>query len=258
MFYTVKALLRTLALPPAGLLIVAVVGLLVMRRHRRTGVALIVAAVCGLWLLATPIVSDALTRTAERFPVLDLSKPVQAQAIVILGGAGLRELAPELGGGPAPEMGLLQRLAYGAYLARKTSLPILVTGAPLEAIAMRDSLIRDFGVQVRWVEDQSRDTFDNAHYSARKLFAEHITHIVLVTSSTHLWRATQEFRSAGFEVVPAPAGSSAPRERTVFRFVPSSAGLMRSESAVYELWGERVRQILAVLHLRRQPTADRR
>ncbi len=257
MFYTVKALLRMLVLPPAGLLIVAVIGLLLMRRHLRTGVALVVAAVCALWLLAMPIISDALTRSAERFPVLDLSQPVQAQAIVIIGGAGLRETAPEFGGGPAPEMGLLERLTYAAYLARKTSLPILVSGAPLEAIAMRDSLRRDFGLQVRWVEDRSRDTFDNAHYSAKMLFAEHITHIILVTNSTHLWRATQEFRSAGFDVVPAPSGTSARREQSVFRFVPSSAGLMRSELAVYELLGERVRETLAALHLRRQSTADR-
>jgi uncharacterized SAM-binding protein YcdF (DUF218 family) len=258
MFYTVKALLRMMALPPSGLLIVAIIGLLLARRHFRTGIALVVAAICGLWLLCTPVVADALLRTAERFPALDLSKPVPAQAIVVLGGSGTRDVAPEFGGGPAPELDLLERLTYAAYVARKTSLPILVSGAPVEAIAMRDSLVRDFGLKVHWVESQSRDTFDNAHYSAKMLFAEHVTHIVLVTSSTHLWRATQEFRSAGFDVVPAPAGSWAPRELTPFRFVPSPVGLMRSQAALYELWGERVREVLAVLHLRRQSTADRR
>ncbi len=256
MFYTLKAVLRTLVLPPSGTLILAIIGLWLLRRHRRTGIALVVVGLGSLWLLCTPIVADVLTRATEHFPVLDLSKPVQAQAVVILGGGGLREDAPEFGGGPAPERQLLERLTYGAYVARKTALPVLVTGAPDEAVGMRNSLVRDFGVNVRWTEAHSRDTFDNAHNSAQMLFADHIKRVVLVTSTTHLWRATQEFRSAGVEVVPAPAGPWGRREQAVFRFVPTSQGLMRSEEALYELWGERVRELLSILHLRRQSSPD--
>jgi uncharacterized SAM-binding protein YcdF (DUF218 family) len=256
MLYTLKAVLRTLILPPSGTLILAIVGLWLLRRHRRTGIALVVVGLGSLWLLCTPIVSDLLTRATEHFPILDLSKPVQADAVVILGGGGLREDAPEFGGGPVPEQQLLERLTYGAYVARKTSLPVLVTGAPDEAVAMRTSLARDFGINVRWVEARSRDTFDNAHNSAQMLFADHVKRIVLVTSATHVWRATQEFRAAGLEVVPAPAGPLGPREKAVFRFVPTSQGLMRSEEALYELLGERVRELLATLHLRRQAVPD--
>ena len=257
MLFLIKALLRTLILPPAGLLILAIVGVLRLRRHRRSGIGLIVAGLAGLWLLATPIVADWLTSATERFRPLDLSKPVQAQAIVILGGGGLRPDAFEYGGGPAPEMELLERLTYGAYVARRTSLPVLVSGVPEEATAMRLSLARDFGLSPRWVENKSRDTFDNAHFSARLLHADHITRIVLVTSSTHIWRATHEFQSAGLEVVTAPSGYSfAPREPTVFRFLPSPQGLQRSHVAVYELLGESMREILAGLHIRRQSAAD--
>jgi uncharacterized SAM-binding protein YcdF (DUF218 family) len=255
MFYTLKSLLRTLVLPPSGPLILAIIGLWLLWRHRRTGITLMVVGLGSLWLLCTPLVADVLTRATERFPALDLSKPVQADAVVILAGGGIRESAPEFGGGPAPERELLERLAYGAYVARKTSLPVLVTGTPEEVAAMRNSLVRDFGVSVRWLEVRSRDTFDNARYSAQMLFADHVKRIVLVTSATHLWRSTQEFRSAGFDVIPAPVGILSPRERPVFLFLPSSQGLMRSEAALYELWGERVRELLAALHLRRQSVA---
>jgi uncharacterized SAM-binding protein YcdF (DUF218 family) len=256
MFYTLKALLRTLVLPPAGPLILTLIGLWLLRRQRRTGITLVAAGLGSLWLLCTPIVSDVLTRATEHFPVLDLSRPVQADAVVILGGGGLRGDAREFGGGPAPEQELLERLTYGAYIARKTSLPVLVSGAPDEAVGMRNSLVRDFGVNVRWMEARSRDTFDNAHNSAQMLLADHIKRIVLVTSTTHLWRATQEFRSAGFDVIPAPSGSWAPREKTVFRFVPTSRALDRSQEALYELLGERVREVLAALHLRRQSSPN--
>jgi uncharacterized SAM-binding protein YcdF (DUF218 family) len=205
MLFHLKELLRTLILPPAGFLIIAIIGLLLLRRYRRTGIALVVVCVAGLWVLATPVVGAALTRATQHFPPLDLSKPVQAQAIVILAGGGLRPNALEYGGGPVPEEELLDRLTYGAFVARKTSLPVLVTGGSAEATAMQTSLARDFGLTVRWVENRSRDTFDNARSSARLLRAAHITRIVLITSSTHMWRAAHEFEGAGFQVVGAPA-----------------------------------------------------
>lgn len=255
MLVTLKTLLHTLLLPPGGPLLLAIAGLLLVRRHRRTGVTLLIVAVGALWLLSTPIIADELLLAAEKFPPLDLTQPLHAEAIVILGGGGYRSKAPEYGGAPAADMEQLDRLAYGAYVARKTSLPVLVSGAPNEALAMSASLTRSFGVKPRWIENHSRDTFDNARYSARMLFAEHITSIVLVTSATQLWRATQEFRGAGFEVVPAPSDVWAPREDTAFRFVPLSDALLRSQRALYEIIGERVRVIFAALHIRRQTPA---
>ena len=252
--FILKALLRSLILPPAGLLILAVLGLVLLRRRRNIGLSLLIFSVASLWLLSTPLIADSLTRVAERFPALDLTRPVQAQAIVILGGGSLRFAAPEYGG-PAPEMELLERLTYGAFVARKTALPVLVSGSPREAFTMRVSLARDFGITARWVEDQSRDTFENARFSVKLLHADGVKRIILVTSSTHLWRATHEFQSAGVEVVPAPVGNWGPRQLTVLRLVPSPQGLLHSNAALYELIGEPVRRILALLHVRRQADA---
>ncbi len=86
-----------------------------------------------------------LSRAAQRSPTLDLTQPVQAQAIVILAGGNAREVAPEYGGEPAANGGLLERVTYGAFLAHRTGLPVLVTGTPTEAQAMRVTLARDFG-----------------------------------------------------------------------------------------------------------------
>jgi uncharacterized SAM-binding protein YcdF (DUF218 family) len=253
MLIILKALARTLILPPAGPLILAAAGALLITRRRRTGGVLLAAGLASLWLCATPVVADALTRLAEHYPALDLTKPVRAQAIVILGGGKLRLAAPEYGG-PAPELELLERLSYGAFVAHRTSLPVLVSGSADEATTMRASLARDFGVGTRWVENQSGDTYENARNSARLLRADGVTRIILVTSSTHLWRATHEFQSAGLQVVPAPVGVWAGRENRVFTFVPSAAGLLRAYEALYELIGEPTREALAALHLRKQPT----
>ena len=250
MFILLKSLARSLILPPAGPLIVAVLGLLLVSRRRRLGAALVVIGVGSLWLCATPVVADMLTRLAERYPSLDLSKPVNAQAIVILGGGGVRT-APEYGG-LALEGPPLERINYGAFLARRTSLPVAVSGAPDEARAMSTVLSRDFGITVRWAENESGDTFENARFSARLLQSAGIHRILLVTDSTHEWRAVHEFMGAGFDVVPAPVGGDVSRAHGVGAFIPHEAGLSRSSFALYELIGERAREFMAATHLRRQ------
>jgi len=244
-----KALFRSLLLPPASSLILAAIGALQLWRGRRGGAAVLAAGCVSLWLFSTPIVADAISRLAERYPALDLSRPTDAQAIVILGGGGLRRFAPEYAG-PQADFGLLERLCYGAYVARRTGLPVLVSGAPDEALVMRTSLSRDFDIAARWVDGQSRDTYENARFSARLLHADGIRRVILITGSAHLWRSAHEFQEAGLDVVPAPVGVSAPRERGAFQFVPSPAALMRSNLAVYELIGEPMRRLQAALGLR--------
>ncbi|MBW4053265.1 MAG: YdcF family protein [Proteobacteria bacterium] len=249
MIFQLRILLRTLILPPACLLILGVVGLLLARRHRRLGAGLAAISLSALWLLSTPVIADALQRMADHYPALDLALPVNARAIVILGGGGYRKYAPEYGG-PAPEYAMYDRLAYGAYVARRTGLPILVTGRGMEAVTMQVSLARDFRVQTKWVDEAAEDTYDNAHDAARILQAVGITRVILVTSDTHLRRAAQEFEAAGLRIVPAPADVWAPREIGTMRYVPTATGLLRSYTAVYELVGEGVRDLLVATHLR--------
>jgi uncharacterized SAM-binding protein YcdF (DUF218 family) len=246
----VKTLLRDLILPPAGPLLVALLGLLLLKRRPQLARACLFLGLGSLWLLSTPVVSDALTRLAERYPPANLSQAAGAQAIVILGGGGQRGVAPEYAG-PAAEPMLLERLSYGAYLAHMTGLPVLITGYSVEARAMQGTLKRNFGIEPRWVDDQAYDTFQNAGNSAQLLKAAGVRRVVLVTRATHMWRAVQEFSTAGLEVVPAPVGIFAPRDVGIDRFLPGPDALLRSNGAIYELQGEPVRLFLSATHLRR-------
>jgi uncharacterized SAM-binding protein YcdF (DUF218 family) len=246
-----KTLLKDLVLPPTGPLLLALLGLLLLTRRPALARICLIVGVGSLWLLSTPIVADGITRLVERYPPLDLPLAANAQAIVILGGGGQRALAPEYAG-PAAEPLLLERLSYGAYLAQKTGLPVLVTGFSIEAHAMHDTLQRNFGVEARWTDAAAYDTFQNARNSARLLKADGVHRIVLVTRATHMWRAVQEFTDAGFEVVPAPAGILAHRDFGMLRLLPNSEALLRSYMAIYEMLGEPTRMFLSATHLRRQ------
>jgi uncharacterized SAM-binding protein YcdF (DUF218 family) len=257
MFITLKMILRTLILPPAGPLLAILAGLWLRRtragvRARRAGTALIALGVGALWLLSTPVVADLIERWAQRVPALSLASPPDAQAIVILGGGSERWRAPEYDNQPVAAGALLERLNYGAYLARRTHLPVAITGTLTEAVAMRATLARDYGVTVRWFEASSRDTFENAALTARLLKPDGITRIVLVTDATHEWRAAHEFSDAGFTVVPAPMGLGFIPPPSAVRYLPTIAALNRSTEALYELLGDLARRAFAALHVRRQ------
>jgi len=246
-----KTLLKELILPPAGPLILALLGLVLLKARPRLARIFIVVGLGSLWLLSTPIVADALTGLVELYPPLDLHKVAERQAIVILGGGGQRALAPEYAG-PAADPVLLERLSYGAYLAQKTGLPVLVTGFMIEAHAMHDTLQRNFGIETRWIDDRAYDTFQNAHNSALLLKAAGVHRIVLITRATHMGRSVHEFRDTGLEVIPAPVGIFAVRDVGIYRYLPNPDALLRSHAAIYEMLGEPVRMFLSATHLRRQ------
>jgi uncharacterized SAM-binding protein YcdF (DUF218 family) len=255
MFFLLKRLLKTLLLPPAGPLLLVALGVwLVLRRGaspaaRKAGWACILGGVVSLWVLATPVVAEALTRAAEGYPALDPAQPLHAQAIVILAGGEART-APEYGG-PAAGGVLLERVSYGGYLARRTGLPVLISAPAREALAMRVVLGRDFGIEPRWVVSTSRDTFTDAQLSSQLLRPDGIASVALVTSSNHEWRAAREFESCGLNVVPAPVHVWAPRAREPSDYLPDPAALVESTEALNEVLGDVVRRVFAATHLRR-------
>ena len=213
--YYVKKLISALVLPPIGPLLLAFWGLWLGRRHPRLGRGIALVALLGLLALSLPPVAGVLMRGLENRPPITAPDLARAQAIVILGG-GNYHVAPEYGGDTVSRW-TLERVRYGVYLQKRSGLPILVTGgAPFggrpEGETMKEVVERDFGGKVKWVERASRDTAENAAYSARLLRADGISRIALVSHGWHLPRAVELFERQGLEVLPAPTGST-PRVR---------------------------------------------
>lgn len=213
--WALKNLIATLLLPPAnGLLLLCLAGFF---RRRRWAFGLAILAGALLIGQSLPPVADLLIASLEKqsSPLADTQ--TGAGAIVVL-GSGLATDAPEYGGDTASERTLV-RLRYGATVARRHALPVLVTGGiPLkatrsEAEVMADILKNEFGVDVRWQETASKDTAENAAYSATILKAAGINRVVLVTQAFHMPRSKRLFEQAGLQVIPAP---------TAFKFKQAS------------------------------------
>jgi uncharacterized SAM-binding protein YcdF (DUF218 family) len=246
MFFVKKAL-SALILPPAGPILVALFGLWVARRRPRLGHGITAAALLGLVALSLPPVAAALMHSLERTPPISAQMLARAQAIVILGG-GTYPAAPEYGGDTIGRS-TLERVRYGVYLQKRSGLPILVTGgAPLggrsDAETMKEAIERDFHAQVKWIEGASRDTAENAAYSASMLKQAGISRIALVSQGWHLPRAVALFEHRGLEVLPAPTGFTTRPPSRLALALPSAEALAASTLALHEWLGIFVQRLV--------------
>jgi uncharacterized SAM-binding protein YcdF (DUF218 family) len=246
LFYS-KKIITALVLPPTGPLLVTVLGLLLRRRWLRTGVALTWTGVVILFLLSLPWVSTALLQACVEEITFNAGRARTAQAIVILGGG--RKHAPEYGGQTISELAL-ERVRYGAMLARELQLPILVTGGAVygkgipEGTLMARVLEQSFATSPKWIESRSRDTHENALFSDQILEKEGLETIVLVTQDFHMRRGTAEFKAVGMRVIPAPVSyARVERQRSFPEHLPSAHALRNSAFAIHELLGDLVNRI---------------
>lgn len=238
--FLLKKILSALILPPISLLLLALFGLWLARRRPRLGSALAALSLCTLLALATPWVANELLRSLQVAPPPTQAELAEAEAIVILGG-GLYRNAPEYGGDVVNNVGL-ERLRYGARLARQTGLPVAITGgAPSggtpEAEVMREAMENDFRVAVRWIESESLDTRENASLLAPQLKAAGITRIALVTHAWHMRRARSLFEQQGLAVLPAATGFAPVLRGEIIQLLPGASALRRSQVALHEWLG---------------------
>ena len=231
---------KELLLPPADLLLLALFGLVALRRRPALGRACIGLALALLYLLSTPLVSTWLVRGVQvGEPLARFDHDVGA--IVVLSAGAYRD-AIEYGGNTVGGT-TLERLRYGARLQRQTGLPLLVTGGlgfgshPAIATLMAETLGEDFGVTPRWIETEAANTYQNAVNSAAILHPQGITKIYLVTHAWHMRRSVATFEAMGFEVVPAPIRTIRPPGFGLPHLVPTVANLGGSARAIHEWLG---------------------
>jgi uncharacterized SAM-binding protein YcdF (DUF218 family) len=239
--FLLRKLLSGLILPPCGPLVLSAAGLVLTKRRPRLGRGLAWIGVGILFLLSWPPVSALLTQAVQVAEPLDLKRAAGAQAIVVLGG-GLRKDAVEYGGDTLGAL-TLERVRYAARVARRTDLPLLVSGGGVlssksEAEVMGDALEKEFGVSVRWKEGRSRDTHQNAVFSAKILLDAGVRRVVLVAHAVDMRRARREFRQAGLEVIPAPTKIATGWTLDhPAQLLPNAAAFAGSYLACYEILG---------------------
>jgi len=238
----IRSLLLMLVVPPTGCVVAIVVGLLLVFRWRRLGLGIAWFGVVALLLMAMPIVSGTLMLGLEAgLPPATPPPGHPPGAIVVLGGEVARSHALAMGVGPGPLT--LERLRTAAELGRRTGLPILVTGGITQpdtatvAAVMAASLRDDFRLPARWVEDKSRDTWENARFSADILQAQGITSVYVVTSAWHMRRALLAFQGTTLTVTPYPTPPGDPIRVDLNGLLPHASAWLTGYYALHEWIG---------------------
>jgi len=228
-----------LVLPPGVFILLALIGLAMVRSRIRFGAGLALFSVLALYALSIPVVSRTLVQSLQT-PYADPAQDRSPGAIVVLGG-GSYHRAPEYGADTvsAPS---LERVRYAAYLQKRTGKPILVTGGnPVggdtsEGEQMKSAL-REFGASVKWIESDSNNTLQSARLSEQTLRKAGVQSVYLVTHAWHMPRAKMAFERAGLHVVPAPMAYRTRTRLMLLDFLPSARGLADSYIFFHEVLG---------------------
>jgi uncharacterized SAM-binding protein YcdF (DUF218 family) len=241
--YFVKQSIGALASPLAiALLLTLAAGALRMLRRPRTTRWLLVCAAVVAYLGATSVTGDLLLRPLERqYPALGDNQPQSPRYIVVLGsGYTPREGLPITA---AIDEDGLTRIVEGVRLALHFGAVKLVVsgGAPSGSEAPAHGyakLAHELGIadSTLMVLDTALDTGAEARAVAGLLGD---TPFILVTSAYHMPRAVRQMQRAGAHPIPAPTGQLSYRIKVwdLERWLPSSAGLRKSERALHEYLG---------------------
>jgi uncharacterized SAM-binding protein YcdF (DUF218 family) len=214
-FFIVSKIFWMLASPIDLLLAGALVGvLLAHRRHARFGRALALAAILILVAAATlPVGMLLIAPLEDRFPQppADLPPP---EGIIVLGGA-IDDVASAARGQTVFDEGG-ERLTEAVLLAKRyPQARIVYTGGgaswtgrtSTEALRARNFIVA-MGVAPERVtiEDKSRNTDENARFTAAIVHPEPSQRWIIVTSAFHMPRAMGLFEKAGFHPIAYPVG----------------------------------------------------
>lgn len=244
---TARKVLEILVMPPFSLYLAMALGLALARVGnrkwlRRTGAGLALTSGACLVLMSVPFVAHSLLDSLQVDPAIPSDQTdLDAEAIVVL--AGDIDCDPAEYGQDQPGALSLMRCRYGAVLAHRTGLPMLITGGVLRpdrrpvSHVLRDFVEDELHVAVRWTEDQATTTQGNAEYSAAMLKDVGIARIALVTHAWHMPRSKRAFERAGLSVLPAPMGAHAGPSNFREGIVPRARAFQDSAWAIHEWIG---------------------
>ncbi|MCB1173278.1 MAG: YdcF family protein [Leptospiraceae bacterium] len=247
MFFILSKIFAGLLFPLPLILVSLLIGLVFYRRRWARGWLALVCLV--LYSLALyPVSGFLIGRLEKRYPPLSVNEPVQADAVVMLGGM-INPMITSIDGEPE-FVDAVDRLFLAQKLVAAGKAPLLIiTGGSglLQQKGVREgSLLAEFLAQRGWLapaqilsEKESRNTYENAVFTTRMARERGIKKIILVTSAFHMPRSVLCFEAQGLQVIPAPADYyfTGSKNLVVEAVFPAAAALRISTIAIKEYIG---------------------
>jgi uncharacterized SAM-binding protein YcdF (DUF218 family) len=240
----VTRIIESLILPPGLFLFLLTVGVVLLKKRPVMAKSMLCFGLTIFYLLSTPLISGYLINQVETYPALDVRNLANSEAGAIVVLASGRDKNAKEYGGDTVGIHTLLRSRYGAFLQRKTGLPILVSGGLVLdkegkslAQVMAELLRDDFQAGEVWLEDESRTTGENAFFSQKILAQKQIDTVYLVTQAWHMPRSVAVFKKAGLKVIPAPTAFEGGKPFKLMDVLPSANAINISRFALHEMVG---------------------
>lgn len=228
------------------LALLALAILLLFVQRRRTAIVILLIALAGTWLVATPFVAQRLMYSLERhYPPTTIDRIPAADAIVVLGGGISPQAPPRID----PDLNhAADRIWFGAQLYAAGKAPVVITTGmrPYSdqgqtAAAAGAELLQAFGVPAEAIIAPGRSlrTYTDAAIVSDIVEREGLGRVLLVTSAAHMPRAIATFRSAQVRAFPAPTDFEvveSPQART-HPWLPDNEAFWQSGRALREYVG---------------------
>lgn len=211
---------------------------------RRRWMALL--AVAGLWLIATPVVSDRLVRAVEEHSVRqDAARMPVAGAVVVLGG--MLTDSPGVDGVVAewrdPDryfagLALYQAARAPRLIFTRGKLPWSASEESEGEVLRRYALRSGVAASAILLTKEVANTREEAQ-AVRALLGPALREVILVTSAFHMPRARQIFEREGLRVHPYPVDFKVSiRQTTMMDFLPDANALRWADVAIREWIGQ--------------------
>jgi len=261
--WAIRNIIAELLMPPGIWIELALFSMVLFRKNIKLKTTLIGFSLAMIWITSTVAFSQWFLRVSDQWmhwsQPIDLSEFTNQKkslenikpkkAIVIL-GSGIRSGAQE-----NPEYQYqdvssetMARLRMGARLEKISHFPILVTGGRPDKVKPDDlpegklmAIVLDQELQtpVKWIEELSNTTQENAKFSANILKQNQIDTIYLITHHWHMPRAKMIFEKEHLKVVPVPMGYEHKQQLSPLDFFPKNEGLAK----VRQVWHESLGQL---------------
>jgi uncharacterized SAM-binding protein YcdF (DUF218 family) len=228
-------------MPPTIFIVICLAGALIALAWPRVGAVIVLVSIIFLYLFSMPAVSMLLMRQLVSLVPAKVDF-TDAQAIVIpcvdvRWGSGTK--IPDSVG-----VQTLERLASAARLYRRLRLPILVSGgrslhhagASLASLMQRE-LEQNFFVPVRFLEEKSHNTFENALYASQILKEHGISNAIVVAQARDMPRLLWSFDRVGIHAMPFVLNEPQFSALEIHDFLPSAEAFGETYYEMHEIVG---------------------
>ena len=249
MWILLSKVLPYLLYPLSVVLLSGGLGVLLRRLGaRRSGGVMLTFALTVLAVSSNPWLADRFRARLEHWytPVTAQQAPA-ADAIVLLGGALYLPVSPRV---TAELSDATDRVLYAARLYRAGRAPrIIVTGGnafeQVDGVRAESwyvaELLAEWGVPpgAITIEENSRNTRQNALETKKILDRDRIKTILLVTSAMHMPRALATFEGVGIDAIAVPVDYTvdAYRMPAILDMLPSAAAMAFNAQTLREYLG---------------------